>query len=81
MAYAFIYPTGQQGRGKKDSETKPFSTARLSQARTILRESRPLAVAVLKGSLPFDEALAQIEEAKQQATSAEAKLARLQVAC
>jgi hypothetical protein len=58
MAYAFIYPAGQQGRGKKNLETRPFSNARLSQARTILRESRPLAEAILKGSLPFDEAIA-----------------------
>src|SRR5215831_9170939 len=86
MALAMIYPDAEKGgRGKKSearnsSETERFSSARLSQARSILRQSLPLAQAVLRGSLPFDEALAKAEELKQQSSSAEAKLARLRSA-
>jgi hypothetical protein len=50
MAMALIYPEGQQGRGKKGSETKPFSKARLSLARTVLRYSTPLAQEVMSGT-------------------------------
>jgi len=52
MAVAMIYPeTEKAHRGKKSEqakvlETKTFSSACLSQARTILHTSRPLAQAV-----------------------------------
>jgi hypothetical protein len=55
MATAMIYPEPEHGGSRKkgsSSETKlEFSKARLSQARTVLRASRPLAEAVLKGGV------------------------------
>jgi hypothetical protein len=45
-----------------------------------LRHSRDLAEGVIKGSISLDEALAKVEEQKQQASSAEARLERLRAA-
>lgn len=75
MALAMIYP---EPHSKKGKETLPFSKMRLSQARSLLRHSRDLAQSVLKGALPFDEALVKVEEARVQASSTEARLTRLQ---
>jgi len=56
IALAMIYPDPEKGgRGKKAknfSETEGFSAARLSQARSVLRNSRPLVLAVLAGGKP-----------------------------
>lgn len=53
MALAFIYPEGEKGgRGKlstKQGEFSKYMQNRVSQARSILRHSRKLAEAVLKG--------------------------------
>jgi hypothetical protein len=82
MALAMIYPDAEKGgRGKKSEarnleETSKFTYRRLNQARSVLRHSRDLAESVLKGSIPLDEALATVEELKQQANSTEAKLER-----
>ena len=77
MALAMIYP---EPGSRKSKETLPFSKMRLSQARTVRRHSLPLAESVLKGSISLDEALEQVEEARRQANSAEAKLERLHLA-
>jgi len=82
MALAMIYPDAEKGgRGKKNearklTETVKFSYTRLNEARAVLRKSRDLAEAVVKGSLSLDEALAKVEELKQQAISTEAKRLR-----
>jgi hypothetical protein len=79
MALAMIYPE-PGSRTKKDAakatESGGFSKSRLREARSILRHSRDLADSVIKGSISLDEALAKVEEQKQQATSAEGKLER-----
>jgi len=50
-----IYPeASSQPRGKKGTETVPFSKQRLSYARTVLKNSRGVAVVVLAGSEPLD---------------------------
>ena len=54
MALAMIYPEAY----KKGLQSKSFSTARLSQARSVLHHSRSLAESVLKGITPLDQALA-----------------------
>ena len=83
MALAMIYPEPEKGgRGKKSEarnleETSKFSYRRLNQARSVRRHSLDLAQSVLKGTVSLDDALAQVEEAKQQANSTEAKLKRL----
>jgi hypothetical protein len=73
QAYAMIYPNTD----KKGSETKPFSKVRLSEARAVWRHSRDLAESVIQGSISLDAALEQAEVARQQASSTEAKLKRL----
>jgi hypothetical protein len=82
MALAMIYPE-PGSRTKKDAakaaESSGFSKKRLSEARSVLRESRDLAKSVVKGSISLDDALKQVEEARQQANSTEAKLARLRL--
>jgi hypothetical protein len=66
MAAAFLRPEpGKRGRAKKSSsvkslETTGFSKQRLAEARRVLRHSRPLAEAVLAGSVNLNTALAQI---------------------
>ena len=58
MALAMIYPDPEKGgRGKNSKLKLPFSLMRLSQARSVLRSSRSLAEAVLKGTLPLNEAV------------------------
>jgi hypothetical protein len=59
MATAMIYPHPQKelGRGKKSSLNEDFSAASLSNARTVLRFSRPVAESVLAGTKTLGEAL------------------------
>jgi len=77
---ALIYPEPEKGgRGKKDCETQGFSSTRSSRARLILRQSRPLAEAVLNGTRTFDDALLTVEHLRQESSSTEAKLERLRV--
>ncbi len=83
MAMAMIYPEpGKGGRGKKSEAgnsagTAGFSARRVQDARTILRHSRALAEAVLKGAKPFDVAVAEVREAEQALSGEEAKRGRL----
>jgi hypothetical protein len=59
MATAMIYPEPEKGgRGKKGNlpDTGGFSRQRLGVARTVLRHSRPLAEAVMAGSMTLDDA-------------------------
>jgi hypothetical protein len=82
MALAMTYPEPEKGgRGNKKQRVEEtsavFSAKRLAQARSVLRHSRDLAESVAKGSVSLDEALAKVNEEKQQANSTEAKLARL----
>jgi hypothetical protein len=82
MLAAMIYPEGQQGRGKNAEARKAqvsggFSAELLRQARSVFRHSQELAQSVVKGSVTLDAALAQVQEAKRQADSTEAKHARL----
>jgi len=83
MALTMIYPEPEKGgRGKKKERVEEtstvFSAERLQEARSVLQDARDLAESVVKGSISLDEALAQVEERKQQASSTEAKLERLQ---
>jgi hypothetical protein len=85
MALAMIYPEPEKGgRGNKkervEETSAAFSAKRLAQSRSVLRHSRDLAESVVKGSISLDEALAQVEELKQQANSTEPKLAQLRTA-
>ena len=79
MALAMIYPEPSKGgRGKKNHlETKGFSAARLSQARSVLRHSRALAEDVMMGRKVFDGALAIVQAEQERSQSAEAQLAEL----
>jgi len=60
MALAMMYPESENGgRGKRSSarnspEIGGFKQQRLSEARAVLRHSRPLAESVLKGITPLD---------------------------
>jgi hypothetical protein len=78
MVLAMIYPNAEKGgRGKRSgainsAETSGFSSRRLNQARSVLGHSHDLAQGVVKGSISLDDALTQVEEAKQQANSPEA---------
>jgi ParB-like nuclease domain len=84
MAMGMMYPESEKGgRGKKGAATNPvlstgFSRTRLEQARAVLRHSRPLAEAVLKGTISLNDALAKVKEQEQYQQSDEAKLTRLQ---
>jgi hypothetical protein len=85
MALAMIYPEPERGRGKKDAakkdvESSPFTYRQVQQARSVFRYSRALAESVMGGSVSLDEPLAKVEEARQQANSTEARLARLRSA-
>jgi hypothetical protein len=70
MALAMIYPDITPGKKTKGSattlsETNKVSTARLSQARSILRQSRSPAESVLRGTTTLDKALAMQVYAQQ----------------
>jgi len=84
MALAMIYPEPSKGgRGKKAAnpkETLGFSQMRLSQARSVFRHSRPLAEAVLAGTMKLDFALKKVDEDRDAASSADAKYTRLRTA-
>ena len=82
MATAMIYPEPEKGgRGKKSAVNplgaKQFSAERLSLARAVLRQSRPLAEAVMAGSKTLDEAHAEIKQQEAALQSNEARLERL----
>ena len=81
IAMAMLYPEPEKGgRGKKServAETTTFSLSRLTQARAVLRFSRPMAEAVLKGDVSLDEALKKVEAERQQAEGNGARMERL----
>ena len=68
MAHAMIFPEadtaypGKKSREGKLLETKSFSGARLSQARTVLAAAPDLARGVLNGSEPLDKAYETVRE-------------------
>ena len=73
IGLALLYPDPEKGgRGIKGkaSETDGFSQSRLKAARTIVRHSLHLAEQVHEGSTKFDDALRQVEEARQIAAGA-----------
>jgi hypothetical protein len=83
MAVAMAYPEpGKRGPRKKgdpevDLVSKSFSTARLSQARSVLKYSRPLAQEVMSGDTPLNEAVEIVRQHEQRFNSKEAQLERL----
>jgi len=66
MGHALLYPEPEKGgRGKKNVlATQGFSSARLSQARTVLAFSRDLALAVRDGTESLDAAYAKVKAAR-----------------
>ena len=64
MALAMMYPEGLKGKKVVPLENN-FSRTRLSDARSVLRYSVPLAQSVLNGTTPLNDALAtvKVEEA------------------
>lgn len=83
MALAMIYPEPEKGgRGKRSqiqegfNEPRKTTQNRLSQARAILRYSKPLAEQVIAGA-PFDDAFKQVEGALQAGKAREARLTDL----
>ena len=72
MLLAMIYPDkGDGGRGKEDPATnlrkdRRFSQDLLTNARSVLAFSRPLAETVITGT-PLNEALARLKNCRQQA--------------
>lgn len=75
MALAMIYPDPERGRGKTDAarkgaESASFSYRRLKEARLLLHHSHGLAKDVTAGRLSLDEALAKVDEQKQQSSAA-----------
>jgi hypothetical protein len=85
MAIAMLYPeTGTGGRGKKSeakncAETAQFSARRVQVAQQVLRQSRPYAEMVMKGTITLDAALEKIQKEQKDASSAEARLERLKI--
>lgn len=83
MALAMIYPETTPGKRTQGSATtlsvsNKVSTARLSQARLVLRHSADeLVPLVLSGAISFDKALAEIQQRQQAAQSEDEKLSRL----
>lgn len=79
MATAMLYPEPQKGgRGNKGvSNSQDYDRSLVSRARTVLAYSRPLALAVLAGTKPLDEALADVRRVHEQQSSTDAKLDRL----
>jgi hypothetical protein len=67
VALAILYPEpdkrgrGNKGQTAKLAETADFSRKRLSEARTVLAYSRPLADEVLKGVVSLDDALELVQ--------------------
>jgi hypothetical protein len=82
MALAMIYPEPERGRGKKDparkeTETGSFSFTRVKAARSVFHFSPDLAVAVLGGAKPLDEALAEVKTKRALLSSEAVKMVRL----
>jgi hypothetical protein len=83
MALAMIYPEKDKGgRGKKSealnsAETSGFSTRRLNCARSVLKFSRPMAEAVLKGTDSLDQVLQKVEAEQRRAEGEGARMDRL----
>ena len=65
-----MYPEAEKGGPGHKSErvelksTVSFSTKRLQQARSVLRNSRSLAQEVLSGTMPLNDAIAQVNDAE-----------------
>jgi hypothetical protein len=77
MAKAMRYPEvkvgGKRIKGSGSETERGFSNVRLSNARSVLRHSRSLAEAVVKGITPLDAALAKMKEEEQYQMGDEAK--------
>ena len=82
MVLAMIYPEpGKGGRGKKNpSIIEGIHGGRLSVARSVFKYSEELAQAVLKGTIPLEEAMRTVQQEKQKATGIEAQIARIRKA-
>jgi len=82
MRLAMLWPEPQPGKKTKGSattlsETNKVSTARISQARMVLRYSPELAIAVRDGVRSLDDAIKQVDAERKALESAEAMSARL----
>jgi hypothetical protein len=80
MLIAKRYPEPERGRGKKDEarkETETVSFTRVKEARQVLRYSKPLADAVIRGTKSLDEALEIVKKAQEREKSDEENLAVL----
>jgi hypothetical protein len=82
MALAMIYPITRQGKRTEGSATalsvsNKVSTARLSQARSVLRHSQALAESVMARHISLDDALETVAEARRASQSTDAKMAEL----
>jgi hypothetical protein len=84
MALVMIYPEVRPGKKTLGSattlsEANKVSSARLSQARSVLRWSRAKAEAVLAGSAHLDAALAEMREEQSKLKSTEGMTAELRL--
>lgn len=81
MGLAMIYPEPEKGgRGKRSQFRESLSRTqenRLSQARSVLRYSKPLAGDVMSGKAALNEAIEIVYQQTQIATSKEAQIERL----
>jgi hypothetical protein len=82
MAHAMIFPEadtaypGKKSREGKLLETKSFSGARLSQARTVLAAAPDLARGVLNGSEPLDKAYETVRHREARPATATFQMSR-----
>jgi hypothetical protein len=84
MALVMIYPEVRPGKKTLGSattlsEANKVSSARLSQARSVLRWSRAKAEGVLAGSAHLDAALAEMREEQSKLKSTEGMTAELRL--
>lgn len=86
MAVAMILPEeedkrtpGKKGKTKTSAETAQLSYRRVAEARQVLRSDPDLALMVLKGLTPLDDALETIRKKQSDDTSKAAKLERLRL--
>lgn len=82
MFLARAFPDTKRGKRSEGSattlsETNKVSTARLSQARSVLRHSMALAEDVMAGRIALDAALAQIQREREASVSTDARMAEL----
>jgi ParB-like nuclease domain len=79
MAIAFAHPEQQQGKKRTSIEKSEVAESRIRKARQVLKASRELAMAVLRGPpMTLDKALEQVIAAQKELESDEGKLAALQ---